>query len=62
MNICFWRPRYTLHVVKNIAGQWYVQARAKNMEILWHTEAYSREEDALRSARAIAAARFEVVP
>lgn len=62
MNLCFWRPRYSLHVVKNQAGRWYVQARARNGEIVWVTEDYTREEDALRSARDIAAARFRVVP
>lgn len=61
MNLCFWRPRYTLHVVKNQAGRWYVQARARNGEILFVTEDYLGEDGALRSARDIAAARFKVV-
>jgi uncharacterized protein YegP (UPF0339 family) len=61
MNLCFFRPRYTLHVVKNHAGQWYVQARAKNGELLFVTERYTRESDAVRAAEAIQAARFRVV-
>lgn len=62
MDICFWRPRYTLHIVKNAAGRWYVQARARNGEILFVTEDYLTEDGAQRSAKAIAAARFRVVP
>ena len=60
MNLCFWRPRYDLTIVQNIAGQWFVQARARNHEILFNSESYARREDALRSARSIAAARFKV--
>lgn len=61
MRLCFWKAKYTLRVLKDAGGQWYVQARAGNGEILFNTESYTRESDALRSAEQIAAARYTVL-
>lgn len=51
------KPKYRLEVFQGKDG-WYVRAHAKNGEILFVTEAYTRREDAVRSAMHIKGARF----
>ena len=53
------KPKYRLEVFQGKDG-WYVRAQAKNGEILFITESYTRREDAVRSAVGLEGGRFVI--
>jgi len=57
MFSCFRRKTYTITVFEAV-GDWRFHARAKNGEILFQSEGYTRKEDAERAALALTRARM----
>jgi len=53
------KPRYHLEIAQGKDG-WFVRAYAKNGEVLFVTESYTRREDAVRSAVGLAGGRFVI--
>lgn len=52
------KPTAIITVFKDMSREWRFNARAKNMEIIFQSEAYTRKADAQRAARALSKYQF----